>query len=148
MNELKSAGLNVRHLFGCYGEERDNYIARSKIILNIHYYPTNIFEMARAFYLLINKKAVVSELSPNSEVPGYIESSICFSKYDDLVRKCKEIVENTEIRKKYESYGYENFKNHLETEFLKKTLELTFKQDKNENKKQKLHITEIETAQI
>ena len=148
LNELKSAGLNVRNLFGCYGHERDNYIARSKIILNIHYYPTNIFEMARAFYLLSNKKAIVSELSSNSEVPGYIESSICFAKYDDLVSKCKEIVKNTEIRKKYESNGYKNFKNHLETDFLKGALELTSKQEKNENKKQKLHITGVETAHI
>ena len=44
-----------------YGAYRDKYIARSKIVLNMHYYTPGIFEIARVSYLLANKKCVVSE---------------------------------------------------------------------------------------
>lgn len=66
LDSLREAGLNVVHLFGVYGEERDAHIARAKVVLNIHFYDTKTFETARVSYLLANKKAVVSEFGSNS----------------------------------------------------------------------------------
>jgi len=37
ISELEKAGLKVKTLFGVYGRERDNWIARSKMVLNMHF---------------------------------------------------------------------------------------------------------------
>ena len=37
LNGLRSAGLSVHHAFGVYGRQRDALIARSKVVLNMHY---------------------------------------------------------------------------------------------------------------
>jgi hypothetical protein len=46
-----------------WGAQLDALIARSKIVLNLHYYETETQEQARVFYLLINGKCVLSETS-------------------------------------------------------------------------------------
>ncbi len=48
--------------FGVYGAIRDNLIARSKIVLNVHAYANlKIMEQVRLFYLLTNNCFVLSE---------------------------------------------------------------------------------------
>ena len=54
LDALKSSGLNVHASFGIYGKDRDDLIARSKLVLNLHYYDSEIFEVVRVFYLLSN----------------------------------------------------------------------------------------------
>ena len=44
---LKEKKLNVKVLFGIYGAQRDEYISRSKIVLNIHFYNSQLFEIVR-----------------------------------------------------------------------------------------------------
>ena len=63
-------GINVKALFGVYGRERDKLIARSKIVLNMHHYSSQIFEIVRVFYLLTNRKAVVAECNARDAIPG------------------------------------------------------------------------------
>ena len=36
--DLRQAGLNVSYQFGVYGTDLDPYIARAKVVLNLHYY--------------------------------------------------------------------------------------------------------------
>jgi hypothetical protein len=57
LNALKNAGLKVHTVFGVYGEQRDESIARCKVVLNIHFYETRVFEFVRIAYLLANSKA-------------------------------------------------------------------------------------------
>jgi len=54
LDELELKGLKVKTLFGIYGQERDHWIERSKVVLNHHYYESQIFEIVRVFYLLTN----------------------------------------------------------------------------------------------
>jgi hypothetical protein len=61
LKELQRLGLTVKVLFGVYGRSRDEYIGRSRIVVNIHYYHANIFEAVRVSYLLNNDIFVVSE---------------------------------------------------------------------------------------
>ena len=49
--ELRKNGLTVVSLFGVYGKARDAFIARSKIIINIHFYDASILEIVRISYL-------------------------------------------------------------------------------------------------
>jgi hypothetical protein len=56
------------HAFGAYGAGRDALVARSKIVLSMHYYEPAAFEIVRVAYLLANAKAVVAEVNPGETV--------------------------------------------------------------------------------
>lgn len=71
--------------FPSYGEDRAQYIARSKIVINIHYYSAKVLEMARISYLLANQACVVSEESPDC-MP--LTSMVRFAHYDNLPNVC------------------------------------------------------------
>jgi len=47
LRDLHDRGLRVKWLSGVYGASRDAWIARSKIVLNIHYWDAKIFEKVR-----------------------------------------------------------------------------------------------------
>lgn len=79
-------GVRTEILFGAYGPQRDAMIARSKIILNIHYYPAQIFEAVRVSYLLNNGCFVISEKSDNYPYPAV---SLNMVDSADIVETCK-----------------------------------------------------------
>ena len=54
-------GLRTEFLFGVYHSERDQAIARARIVLNLHYYGERIFEAVRVTHLWNNRVFVVSE---------------------------------------------------------------------------------------
>lgn len=87
---LTAAGLNVVQLFGVYGAARDQWIARSKLVLNLHYYPARVLEIVRISYLLANGVCVVSERPPLAVGP--LEQGLCLADYEDLVPACVRLV--------------------------------------------------------
>lgn len=103
---LEQAGVRVHVAFGVYGKERDALIARSKVVLNAHFYETNLFEIVRVSYLLANSKAVVSEDSP--DLGGYVEAVAAFSP-DELVKGCLALLCDEGKRKELERCGFEYF---------------------------------------
>lgn len=122
LENLKKSGLNVIHLFGVYGAERDSYISRSKIILNVHAHKTNIFEIVRISYLLSNRKAVVSELSPGSKVDSDVKGGLIFAEYDGLVEACRSLVSDDSRRSEVEIKGFSAFSSRKEKLILEKVL--------------------------
>lgn len=92
LDTLKASGLRVLHKFDCYGPERDALISRSKVVLNIHYYETGVFEWIRVLYLLANQKAVVSENSLITTFDKGIDGVIRFASEAELVDACRELV--------------------------------------------------------
>jgi hypothetical protein len=66
--DLKKSMPDVKFEFisGSYGVDLDSYIAKSRIILNIHSKELMPLEQVRLFYCLINNKLVISEPSPNN----------------------------------------------------------------------------------
>ena len=58
---LKSNGLRVREINGLFGPERDEIMFRSKAVLNLHYFQSQIFQQIRCFYPLTQGIPVVSE---------------------------------------------------------------------------------------
>ncbi|MGE5343754.1 MAG: hypothetical protein ACM3SY_19970 [Candidatus Omnitrophota bacterium] len=77
---------NVKVLFGVYGEKRDEWIRRSKIILNINHYSQHIFEAVRVSYLLNNRCLVVSE-APEEYCYPFV--SIPIVSYEHLTDTCR-----------------------------------------------------------
>ena len=61
LKQLAAQGINVDARFNLYGAERDAFVARARIILNVHFYDARLFEIVRVSYLLANRKCVVSE---------------------------------------------------------------------------------------
>ena len=71
ISQLRQAGLNAHTVFGMYGPARDALIARSKVVLNMHYYEANIFELVRVSYLLATAKPwLQSATRVQRSVPG------------------------------------------------------------------------------
>ena len=82
--DLQQAGLRLRVETHIRGAARDELISRAKIVLNLHFYPAAIFEIARVSYLLCNRKAVVGECGPHTEIDSDIREAIAAVSYDRL----------------------------------------------------------------
>lgn len=104
---------------GIYGKPRDEYIARAKIVLNVHYYPSKIFEIARCSYLYANKKAVVSEIGEDSSLEFPFYAAQGFADYDHLVEKCLDLLGDSYKRQQCAERGFEVFSRMNQAEILR-----------------------------
>jgi len=84
LQALLDRGLNVAILHNVFGAKRDEYLARARIVLNIHQFDLPQLEQVRLSYLLNNECFVVSESS--SENP--YGQGVVFADYDALVDTC------------------------------------------------------------
>ncbi len=134
LTKLKRRLPNVLHLYGVYGAERDDYVARSKVVLNMHYTDGRqpAFEIARVGYLLANRALVLSEASSATEGFG---NAIDFQPYYQLVRRACELVsdltENERLRLAED--GFEAMKNRPMTEFLRGVVSPEARMSQHEN---------------
>ncbi len=92
LERMRQSGLAVAAPVGVFGAERDGLIARAKVIVNIHYYPTSLLETLRLMYLLANRCAVVSERAVNSEIPPEYEGVVRWAPFERLAEACRELV--------------------------------------------------------
>jgi SAM-dependent methyltransferase len=122
VKQLEDAGVKVHTVFGVYGAERDRLIARSKIILNVNFYNTKIFEMVRVSYLLANSKAVVTECCSGTEVEPGLADSLLVCPYDSLVNGCLSLLQDEEKRQRLETRGFQWFSQRKESEIVSKAL--------------------------
>jgi Rps23 Pro-64 3,4-dihydroxylase Tpa1-like proline 4-hydroxylase/peroxiredoxin len=109
IDELKERGLRVEVIQDMYGPQRDAVIARSKVILNVHLQPANVFEVVRVSYMLANRKCVVSEVGDDKQLEGPYEKAVVFRPYGQLVKACLEYASNAEKRIKQEEAGFNIF---------------------------------------
>jgi hypothetical protein len=109
LRDLHDRGLRVKWLSGVYGANRDAWIARSKIVLNLHYWEAKIFEIVRVSYLLANRRAVVSERGADPSSERDLQSGIAFADYDELVDRCVELLGDERARRALAERGYQTF---------------------------------------
>lgn len=119
LNELRERGLNVVAKFGVYGAERDVLIARSKVVLNVHYYEPGQFEISRVSYLLANKKCVVSETGIDDEY----HAGVMFAEYAKLVDACESAATDSALRRRVAEEGFRLFSSRLQSDILKKCID-------------------------
>ncbi len=119
LEALGREGLKVKTLFGVYGEQRDAFIARAKVVLNLHFYESSIFELVRVSYLLSNSKAVVAECDERTQIDPGLEGAFVAASYDRLVHECKTLVEDDEKRRTLEAAALEKFSARDEDIYLK-----------------------------
>jgi hypothetical protein len=120
--DLRRRGLDVRAVFGVYGQERDALIARAKVVLNLHYYQTSIFELVRVSYLLANRKAVVAECNTGTEVDDDIAGGVRLAPYEELAGACAELVAGAEERAALGERGYSVMADRDEVSYLRAAL--------------------------
>ena len=123
IEKLIANGLNVKTLFGVYGKERDGYIERSKLVLNHHFYNSQIFEIVRVFYLLTNAVAVVGEVNESTSIDAMCKEGIHAVQYDDLVKGCVEVVNNENLRKSLEVRALSSICRYPQKELTQETLD-------------------------
>jgi SAM-dependent methyltransferase len=119
---LRDAGVKVQTVFGVYGEDRDRLIARSKIVLNMHFYDAKIFEMVRVSYLLANSKAVVAEVSSDTPMEAGLADGVCFCPYSELAATCLALLRDDGKRHQLETRGFEWFSQRKESKILSTAL--------------------------
>lgn len=106
LDGLRAQGLKVEAVFGVYGAERDALIGRAKVVLNMHYYDSSIFEIVRVSYLLANRKAVVAECHPGTDVDPELREAVRAVPYDGLVEASLGLVHDERARVGLEERGY------------------------------------------
>lgn len=119
---LCQAGKHVVDLSSLFGEQRDLFIAKAKLVLNVHFYETKTFEIARVSYLLANRKTVVTEESSNEADYQYLDGGMVSVPYDGLVTACLELLDDPGRRKQVGELGFEKFSQRSEVEILKNAL--------------------------
>lgn len=126
LGALEEAGLRVVGVSGVYGKERDALISRAKVVLNIHYYDSPIFEIFRVSHLLANGKCVVSEgggLDP--ELEEFAEKTTRLVPYGGIVEACRELVGDVRVRRELEERGQDVFRRLDLVENVKRAIEET-----------------------
>ncbi len=122
LQDLQTAGLKVHQAFGVYGSERDALIARAKVVLNLHYYDSSIFELVRVSYLLANRKAVVAECHTATEVEAFLREGLFLAPYEGLVQACLDAIADEPARRAVAQRGYERMADRSITPLLRPLL--------------------------
>jgi len=113
LNQLRDR-FRLRTLFGVYGQDRDEWIARSRVVLNIHFYEMKVSEQVRLSYLLNNECFVVSE---ESEGNAFAEGMVS-GPHEALTDLCGCYLADPEARKIVAARGLELFRQRPMVRFL------------------------------
>jgi hypothetical protein len=122
LQALHERGANVIPAFGVYGAERDQLIARAKIVLNVHMYEAKVFEVVRVSYLLANRRFVVSERGLDVAGERPFEEGIAFVEYHELVNTCLRYLADERARERTARRGFELFTERRVPDLLRAVL--------------------------
>jgi SAM-dependent methyltransferase len=122
LDALRARGLRVETLFGVYGAERDRFIARSKVVLNVHFFDAKVFEIVRVSYLLGNRRCVVSERGADPAEEAELEEGVAFAPYEALVETCVRLAGAPAERERLAAAGQAALRRRDEATFLRAAL--------------------------
>lgn len=105
LEALGFAGIHVAALNGVFGPERDAWIARAKIVLNLHAAEGGSFEAARVTYLLANAKTVVSECNRVEEIDADLAVGLVAAPRDSIVDECRRLLADPDGRRQIGARG-------------------------------------------
>ena len=123
LKELQQFGTRL-FLPSCplMGRERDRAIAHSTLVLNIHYYTPATLEMVRLGYLWANRKAVISECGPDTEIPPGLETACTYCRYEDLVPGTQRLLRDADTRQRQAEKGFRAFSAVSQADVLREIL--------------------------
>jgi tetratricopeptide (TPR) repeat protein len=124
LDAIETAGLRVQRLYGVYGAQRDAWIARARIVLNLHAYPEQVFEIARVSYLLANRRFVISELSRGTDsVEVALRGGVVLGSQGELPELCRRFAVDEAARRTVAQRGFELFRAMRQADFLRAVLD-------------------------
>lgn len=118
----KDPNINFVSINSVYGDERDDYIKRAKLVINLHNNDNKIFEMVRVTHLIQNKVPVLCERNSYTDFPEYMEGTVFTAPYEQFVSKAYEIIRNPKQLDEQAEKGLEVFKKSPMENFLKEVL--------------------------
>jgi len=110
LDELSATGVRVQYLQNLYGAARDAYIARAKLVLNIHSRPDSMFEIARVSQALSNHRVLVSELGTRDDVDADLREGIALAPLSEFAALCRALLDDHARRKALAERGFEVFR--------------------------------------
>jgi hypothetical protein len=119
---LERGGLRLRVAEGIPAEERDALIARARLVLNLHFYPTDIFEIVRVSYLLANAKAVVAECGPATEIDDDIRAAVAAVPGERLIETAVALLRDDAARRELARRGQAIFARRRLPEILARAI--------------------------
>jgi O-methyltransferase len=105
LRAISDRGCAITTAFDVYGGERDQLLARAKIILNVHFYEARVFEVVRVSYLLANKRFVVSETGVDTAVEAEFAGGVAFGPSEELPDLCAAYLEDAQERRRIAQVG-------------------------------------------
>jgi hypothetical protein len=109
IDALKARGVTVAEVFGLYGSARDQVISRAKLVLNVHFYESSVFEVVRVSYLLANRVPVVSERGTNTAIYPWLADACRFAEYSRLPDAVEELLADSELLSDIGERGFRDF---------------------------------------
>jgi hypothetical protein len=104
-------------------EERNAHIRRAKVVLNMHRFEgTRIVEMPRLAMLLRQRKAVLCEMYPDSEIAPELRRAVVGAPFDRLVDMAQLMVSSPSLRDELERTGLDLLRQRPHTDSLRPAL--------------------------
>jgi hypothetical protein len=125
LQALRNRGVKVEAAFGVYGSQRDRLIARAKVVLNLHYYESKVFEVVRVSYLLANRRFVVCERGCDPAEDAEFAQGVVFADYGDLVDTCVAYLARADELERIARAGFEVMVRRDMREYLRQVLDGT-----------------------
>jgi hypothetical protein len=109
LDRLAELGVRVQLLQNTYGPQRDAYIARARLVLNIHSRPDSLLEIARVSQVLSNHRVLVSERGDDTEVSD-LREGIAFADAEELPQLCRALLDDEPRRATLAEKGFELYR--------------------------------------
>jgi hypothetical protein len=95
IRQLKSRGIKV-HDTGAWGDQLTQVIARSKVVLNVHYYPDAVLEIVRVSHAIESGANVVTEVGKDPDLERRLGDGITVVPYGKIVNAVKKQLAKTQ----------------------------------------------------
>ncbi len=123
MNQFaNNSKLNFVSVQSTYGDDRDELIKRAKLVINLHNYDNQIFEIIRVSHLIQNKVPVLCERNADTDFPDYMEGTVFTSTYNRFVDTAYKLLKKPEELDTQAEKGLEIFKKSPMEKFLEEVL--------------------------
>lgn len=118
--------LHLKGLYGVYGEDLDDHVSRSRVVVNIHHYERPIWEVFRCAPLAARGVCIVSEDGGLDEELEDLARQVCvLTPYDKIAEACAELIGNEPARRLIGKHAVETFRARDQVSFVKHALEAT-----------------------
>ncbi len=123
LDALRARGLLVKAVYDVFGADIDRLIARSKVVINIHFYENGRLEMIRLFDLLANGRAIVTELNPGELLDADLANAFVTAPYEHLVEATEALVRDEDRRRAVAEAGFRAFSQRRSDMILREALD-------------------------